>query len=137
MKRNKELVKAILSDLEEHCNGPVVHQPTVETFKIEVTVAEFYDHCRLIVEERFARGGFSSSGPFFSSLTWRGHNLLDKLRGTEERPSPASKADGCSCPPPKAEKCSDTSLKNKKCSSSTPKNGEQQNAKPKKTNHGN
>ena len=83
MKRDMDLIKAILLDLEKNCDGTFVYQPTKETvpYKYPGTDAEFEEHCRLIEEQGLTRTLNSvSAGTFFFSLTWTGHDFLDDSR---------------------------------------------------------
>jgi len=83
MKRDMDLVKAILLDLEKNCDGTIAYQPSKETvpYAYPGTDAEFEEHCRLIEERGLANTLNSvNAGIFFLSLTWAGHDFLDDSR---------------------------------------------------------
>ena len=84
MKRDMDLIKAILLDLEEHCDGTLYYVPTKESvpYAYGGTDEEFRQHCRLIAQHGLAdavektRGGSIN----FLALTWAGHDFLDDSR---------------------------------------------------------
>ena len=83
MKRDMDLIKAILLDLEEHCDGTFGYKPSKKTVRYAYsgTDNEFDEHCRLIEEQGLAKTINSvTDGIFFVSLTWAGHDFLDDSR---------------------------------------------------------
>ena len=72
MKRDMDLIKAILLDLEEHCDGTFCYRPAIQTIPYQYggTDAEFEEHCRLIAEKGLAIAHPSlNAGTSFSALT--------------------------------------------------------------------
>ena len=83
MKRDMDLIKAILLDLEEHCDATFGYKPSKKTVRYAYsgTDNEFDEHCRLIEEQGLAKTINSvTDGIFFVSLTWAGHDFLDNSR---------------------------------------------------------
>lgn len=56
MKGDMNLIRAILVDLQENCDGRLTRTPTPDTIKYQFsgTDLEFREHCRLIVERGLA-----------------------------------------------------------------------------------
>lgn len=83
MKRDMELIKAILLSIEERCDGKESYHPTRDSveYKYSGTDAAFERHCRLIAEHNLAHAITDlRSGIVFLSLTWEGHDFLDSAR---------------------------------------------------------
>ena len=83
MKRDMELIKAILLSIEENCDGRKSYHPTRDSVKYEYsgTDAEFERHCHLIAEHKLAHAITDlRSGIVFLALTWEGHDFLDSAR---------------------------------------------------------
>lgn len=85
MKRNMDLIKAILLDLEEHCNGTFYYAPTKEKVPYDYDGSEedFRQHCRLIAQHGLAKSTETRAGINFSALTWEGHDFLDNSRDSK------------------------------------------------------
>jgi hypothetical protein len=91
MRRDMDLIRAILLDLEKNCDGEKGYRPTPESIasEYEGKPQNFYGHLLLIWREGFAEGRFISGGvgdddACFTSLTAQGQKLLDKLRGNKD-----------------------------------------------------
>lgn len=82
MKRDMNLIRAILVDLQENCNGRQTHTPTPEKIKYQYsgTDLEFREHCRLIVERGLADVIPGRNDYSFTRLTWAGHDFLDNSK---------------------------------------------------------
>lgn len=88
VKRDMDLIKAILIALEKNCDGTFGYQPTRDTllYKYNGTEAEFNEHCRFIAERGLANyQNDVNKGMFFLALTWDGHNFLDNSRESRVR----------------------------------------------------
>lgn len=73
MKRDMELIKKILLQLEEKPDLKAEELPAIEGYGGLV----INYHLMLLAEEEFITAG---SPPFVYGLTWKGHEFLDELR---------------------------------------------------------
>ena len=82
MKRDMNLIRAILVDLQENCDGRLTRTPTPDTIKYQFsgTDLEFREHCRLIVERGLADIIPGRKDYSFARLTWAGHDFLDNSK---------------------------------------------------------
>ncbi|MBR2692852.1 MAG: DUF2513 domain-containing protein [Thermoguttaceae bacterium] len=82
MKRDMDLIKAILLDLEKHCNGTFYYAPTKESvpYDYDGDDEDFRQHCRLVAQHGLAKATETRGGISFLALTWDGHDFLDNSR---------------------------------------------------------
>ncbi len=78
MKRDMNLVLAIMRDLETNCGGAAAYHPPCENFKCSQEDLE--GHFRLIIERGLAEGNRASNGYYFTEITWLGHDFLDNAK---------------------------------------------------------
>ena len=78
MRRNLELIRDILEDIEANCSGTRFYSIGAEKFNVSKEELDF--HCRLVQERGLAKGTMSSAGIQFSGLTWEGMDFLDDAR---------------------------------------------------------
>lgn len=79
MKRDMDLIKAILIKLETECSPFAYYSIDKEDFP-GADETQIQEHCRLIAERGLAVGKQTRGGWNFSSLTWDGHDFLDNAR---------------------------------------------------------
>lgn len=81
MKRDMELIKKILCEVERRCSVKDPRKITVDGYNPDVVE----EHIRLSVEAGYieAQGPWGSQGDnlFVSRLTWQGHDVLAEMRG--------------------------------------------------------
>jgi len=81
MKRDMDLIKAILLESEKACRSGAYYQPEAYSFRdLQADEETLQEHCRLIAERGLANGTLTREGWRFSSLTWDGHDFLDNAR---------------------------------------------------------
>jgi hypothetical protein len=82
MKRDKELIKAILIFSEEyHGSGaPVITPLDLPELFHHVTLKDFNKHGQLIIDHGLAKGSVLPKGVVISSITWDGYEFLDNAR---------------------------------------------------------
>jgi hypothetical protein len=80
MKRNKELIKAILFYAEESTqNIPAVTINDLPIFQI--SQIDFIKHCQLIIDYGLIKGKILVSGVLaVESITWEGYEFIDNAR---------------------------------------------------------
>ena len=78
MRRDMDLIKAILLESEKACRPGAYYQPESYSFRdLQADEETLQEHCRLIAERGLANGTLTREGWRFSSLTWDGHDFLD------------------------------------------------------------
>lgn len=82
MKRNMELIRKILFEVEENVNNVSIENLEISGYTME----EVAYHCAILFEGGYLHDyeGEYGSGELYafgvSRLTWEGHNYLDKIR---------------------------------------------------------
>ncbi|MGY3717177.1 DUF2513 domain-containing protein [Sutcliffiella cohnii] len=83
MKRDMEIVRALLLEIEEFDNGqPFELHPGEEN---PYTEEQFYYHIKLLIDSGLVNGEFSNymggpPGVFIKGISWEGHDFLDAAR---------------------------------------------------------
>jgi len=86
MKRDFDLIKAILHHAEEHEGNdtPVFDQTDLPEAFHGVSEPSWVLHCNLIVDRGLVKGSLDRSSQFtVSAITWEGYDFLDHSRSPE------------------------------------------------------
>jgi hypothetical protein len=82
MKRDKNLIKAILIYAEEYeGNKALINRKCLPEFE-NISLRDFMRHSQLILDKKLAKGYLSrhSEGFVVESITWEGYEFLDDAR---------------------------------------------------------
>lgn len=79
MKRDMELIRAIMLNLESECRPYHSYSVKQDDFP-GASADDIKESCRLIAERGLAKGTATRSGFSFSSITWEGHDFIDNAR---------------------------------------------------------
>ena len=82
MKRDKELIKALLLYKEEYRAGgnKIIEQTDLPERFHDVSMSDFREHGKLIFYKGLAAGHIVERGIVISSITWDGYDFLDNAR---------------------------------------------------------
>ena len=96
MKRDKELIKAILIYAEE-CDGtPVIKPETLPPLFHDVPLDTLVRHGQLMIDCGLIKGNSSRGGITVTAITWDGYEFLDNARNTKVWNSAMKAAGGLS-----------------------------------------
>jgi hypothetical protein len=96
MKRDKELIKAILIYAEEHDGVPVIKPETLPPLFRDVSLETLVRHGHLMIDSGLIKGNGSRQGITVSAITWEGYEFLDNARNTNVWNSALKAAGGMS-----------------------------------------
>ncbi|MDR3233787.1 MAG: DUF2513 domain-containing protein [Planctomycetaceae bacterium] len=82
MKRDKELIKAILFYAEEWTGAglPVIEPAKLSDAFHDVSMKDFRQHGQLIFDKGLAKGTLADRGIQIHSITWDGYEFIDNAR---------------------------------------------------------
>jgi hypothetical protein len=96
MKRDKELIRAILIYAEEHEGVPVIKPESLPSLFRDVSLETLIRHGHLMIDSGLIKGNGSRQGVVVSAITWDGYEFLDNARNTKVWNSALQAAGGAS-----------------------------------------
>jgi hypothetical protein len=98
MKRDKELIKAILIYAEEYegRGSPVVTPEILPSEFHDVPLGNLVQHGQLMIDCGLIKGSSSRNGVVVTGITWDGYEFLDNARNTKVWNSALKAAGGAS-----------------------------------------
>ena len=96
MKRDKELIKAILIYAEECEDSPAIRPETLPDRFHDVPIENLVRHGQLMIDSGLIRGTCGRNGVTVTAITWDGYEFLDNARNTKVWNSALKAAGGMS-----------------------------------------
>ena len=96
MKRDKELIKAILIFAEEHEGSPVIGPTNLPSLFHDVPLENLIRHGQLMIDCGLIKGSIGRNGVTVTGITWDGYEFLDNARNTKVWNSALKAAGGMS-----------------------------------------
>lgn len=85
MRRDKELIKALLLYAEEQTDGgcPIIEVADLPECFHEVSVNDFRQHGKLMMDYGLIEGRLVERGIQITAITWSGYDFLENARATK------------------------------------------------------
>ena len=96
MKRDKELIKAMLIYAEECDRVPVITPEILPDMFHDVPLENLVRHGQLMIDSGLIKGDSSRNGVTVKAITWDGYEFLDNARNTKVWNSALKAAGGMS-----------------------------------------
>ena len=96
MKRDKELIKAILIFAEEYDKSPVIKPENLPLLFHDVPLENLIRHGQLMIDCGLIKGNSGRNGVAVTAITWNGYEFLDNARNTKVWNSALKAAGGMS-----------------------------------------